>query len=291
MHADVATVTHEILHALFFHPILFRTYPINFLNEPFFEQTSNLTFLTGTHLINEARHHFACPNLQRGANLYFLIKVPLENNGGQGSLGAHFERVVFGNETMVAEDTQNTKFSKFTLAVAADSGWFEADFSSAEHMDWGENAGCEFANGAGCGTSSSPEICQSGEIMKCSRDFKAKMSCSKTVFTGKCSIAHKGVSCSGAGQGSFYETFGNESKCHLLLVNENTFSGCFEIKCANDHSHYSIVMNLENQKVDLKCEVAGQKLMIPGYSMLLECEDPGEYCSASDPCGFKCGDR
>lgn len=192
---------------------------------------------------------------------------------------------------MVAEDTQNTKFSKFSLAVAADSGWFEVDFSLAEHISWGRNAGCIFANGATCGISKSSEICEPGEIMKCSRDFKTKMSCSKTLFTGTCRIADKGTSCDGPDQGSFYETFGDASMCHLLSINENIFSGCFDIKCASDRSFYSINMTYQNQTISLKCEGAGQKLLIPGYSMELICEDPGEYCAIKDPCGFKCENR
>jgi hypothetical protein len=35
--------------------------------------------------------------------------VPIENNGGSGSAGSHWERVTFGNEGMTASGENNKK--------------------------------------------------------------------------------------------------------------------------------------------------------------------------------------
>lgn len=43
--------------------------------------------------------------------------MELEDNGGSGSKGAHFERVGIANEVMTASEIPNSALSKFTLAV------------------------------------------------------------------------------------------------------------------------------------------------------------------------------
>jgi hypothetical protein len=70
MIADVATIVHEILHALFFHPYLFQKYPVNLDDQPFYIQESDVVYLQGTSLVQVAREHFNCPSLQRSKCLY-----------------------------------------------------------------------------------------------------------------------------------------------------------------------------------------------------------------------------
>lgn len=38
------------------------------------------------------------------------------------------------------------KFSKFTMALMEDSGWYKVDMSKADHLTFGENDGCDFLN-------------------------------------------------------------------------------------------------------------------------------------------------
>ena len=44
-------------------------------------------------VVEHARVHFGCPT---------MTEVNFENGGGAGSVGAHWDRVQFGDETMTA---------------------------------------------------------------------------------------------------------------------------------------------------------------------------------------------
>ena len=90
----------------------------------------------------EVRRHFACPSLE-GAEL--------ENQGGVGTALTHWEKRVFENEAMTGTYTQNPVFSRITLALMDDTGWYRANYSMAEELDWGRGKGCVFAK-ASCKT-------------------------------------------------------------------------------------------------------------------------------------------
>ena len=49
----------------------------------------------------------------------------MEENGGAGSAGAHWEKITFGNEGMTASSWPNAAFSKFTLLFFKASGWYD----------------------------------------------------------------------------------------------------------------------------------------------------------------------
>jgi hypothetical protein len=55
-----------------------------------------------------AREHFNCPILEG---------VPLEEGGGAGSTGSHWERTTLNNEYMTSSEMYLVVFSKFTLAA------------------------------------------------------------------------------------------------------------------------------------------------------------------------------
>lgn len=57
--------------------------------------------------------------------------MPLENNGGSGSAGSHWERITFGNEGMTASDFGDAVYSGFTLNVFKGSGWYNPNMDMA----------------------------------------------------------------------------------------------------------------------------------------------------------------
>ncbi|KAK6740694.1 hypothetical protein RB195_008881 [Necator americanus] len=83
----------------------------------------------------EARQHFACDILE-GAEL--------ENQGGDGTALTHWEKRVFENEAMTGTHTQNPVYSRLTLALLEDSGWYKPNYESAEELYWGRKLGCDF---------------------------------------------------------------------------------------------------------------------------------------------------
>ena len=48
------------------------------------------------------------------------------------------------NEAMTGTHTQNRVFSRLTLAIMEDSGWYRANYSMAQRLDWGRGLGCDF---------------------------------------------------------------------------------------------------------------------------------------------------
>ncbi|CAI5446275.1 unnamed protein product [Caenorhabditis angaria] len=84
----------------------------------------------------EARKHFGCQNLE-GAEL--------ENQGGDGTILTHWEKRVFENEAMTGTHTQNPVYSRITLALLEDSGWYKPNYEIAEDLHWGKNLGCDFS--------------------------------------------------------------------------------------------------------------------------------------------------
>jgi len=140
--SDLSTTLHEITHVLGFSKALYPRYidpkTLQPLTGHIFNKTVNgipTMVLNVPPLTQRLRAHFNCSTLE-GAYL--------ENEGGPGSFGAHFERRVFYNEFMTASDIKDARVSEFTLALFEGTGWYQADYSLAEPMTYGKNKGCEF---------------------------------------------------------------------------------------------------------------------------------------------------
>ena len=46
---------------------------------------------------------------------------------------------------MTGTHTQNPVYSRITLALMEDTGWYSANYSMAQELGWGRNLGCDFA--------------------------------------------------------------------------------------------------------------------------------------------------
>ena len=83
---------------------------------------------------------------------------------------------------MTADSSINSKFSQMSLAVAADSGWFDVQFDKAEEFDWGKNKGCKmFAldNNA----DSIDEFCFNLSSKSCSENNRFISQCKNNSFS------------------------------------------------------------------------------------------------------------
>ncbi|KJH53660.1 Leishmanolysin [Dictyocaulus viviparus] len=194
-----ATVKHELIHALVFSPALFKKFNgRNRMNnenntdiipgvvERFTRtdwETANGTISHNVYMIvtpnvrKEARDHFKCPDLE-GAEI--------ENQGGSGTLGAHWEKRVLENEAMTGVSTQVFALTRLTLALFEDSGWYRVNYelvmSKAEQMLWGQHLGCKFVKQS-CLTwiKENPEnpypFCKVFEDLRCSANRMEKVRC------------------------------------------------------------------------------------------------------------------
>ncbi|KAJ8352702.1 hypothetical protein SKAU_G00241780 [Synaphobranchus kaupii] len=91
--------------------------------------------LVTPRVVEEARRHFDCPILEG---------MELENQGGLGTEFNHWEKRLLENEAMTGSHTQNRVFSRITLAIMEDTGWYRANYSLSERLDWGRGLGCDF---------------------------------------------------------------------------------------------------------------------------------------------------
>jgi hypothetical protein len=132
----VATIVHEIHHVLAFTKRLYPSFPA----PPKYLETAlpEIMFVTSPNVLVAARHHYDCPT---------LTGMPLESAGGDGTADTHWAMRVCSGELMspAFERGIRMSYSAFTLAFLQDSGWYITDFMKAVPLEWGKNAGCDFA--------------------------------------------------------------------------------------------------------------------------------------------------
>jgi leishmanolysin-like peptidase len=171
--ALIATVKHELTHVLGFSVSLFAYYRDS-NGQPLTERESTpgsipvdpktgyakwsdrvirrvvrTNWTTGGGNINKEVHMIVTPTVVQEVRRHFncstLEGAELEDQGSDGTSMTHWEKRLFENEAMTGTHTQNSVYSRITLAVLQDTGWYVANFSSAERLDWGRNLGCDFA--------------------------------------------------------------------------------------------------------------------------------------------------
>ena len=275
---DIATYVHEVLHALIFSSDLWKNFPrVNGKSQYYLSRGNH--YLRGPNLLQTARDHFGCQQLPG---------VPLEDDGGAGSKGGHFERLVFGDETMVAEDVGIAKFSKMTLALLADSQWYEIDMNKGDYYTWGKGEGCDIFMKSSSKLASVEEVCIGNNNFGCDKTFKYKMTCKGSTFTGKQEIKTKGSNCLKPNSKIyFFEHSSINSKCQEFSYQGTNYSACVHIKCATDDNSYTVTLgntntpnNSENVRYICKNE---NQVFRWGNSFKFKCENPKVICSSLCP--------
>jgi leishmanolysin len=139
MENQISTGLHEITHILGFSGSLYKHYQDENLNtrgkNNVVGHNSRHMIIKSPHVVNYARQYYGCNSLQG---------VELENAGGSGTAGAHWERSNVGDEYMTGADINEPKISKFTLNIFKDSGWYNPDMNLADRLRWGKGDGCDF---------------------------------------------------------------------------------------------------------------------------------------------------
>ncbi|KAI6188010.1 hypothetical protein M3Y98_00307400 [Aphelenchoides besseyi] len=124
----ISTIKHEIAHALVFSDALFPDFP------SVVKRRHHV--VTSKRVVEEVRRHFNCSS---------LLGAELEDQGGFGTSLVHWEKRLFENEAMTGTHTQDPIYSRITLALFEDSGWYDVSYDAAEVLDFGRNLGCDFA--------------------------------------------------------------------------------------------------------------------------------------------------
>ena len=132
----IMLLLHEITHVLGFSSSLFeyfQTYPsliktktVNGLKR---------TLFTGPNVIKQAKRHFNCDNIEG---------IELENQGGDGSVGSHWEARIMLGDYMISIDYPEIVISEISLALLEDSGWYNVNYYTGGLFRYGKGLGCEF---------------------------------------------------------------------------------------------------------------------------------------------------
>jgi hypothetical protein len=159
---------HEMSHVLIFHPSFFLF--LDMLGEKTFNREKRY-YIKTPKVLEKARLHFGCNSIDG---------IYLENYGGQGSSGSHWESRYMLGDYMIATDYPEIVISDITLAVFEDSGYYKVNYYTGGLFRFGKGEGCDFfnekcvINGA---TYFKNEFCVNSQEPFCSSSHLAKGHC------------------------------------------------------------------------------------------------------------------
>lgn len=135
-----STFAHEFTHILGFSKHLFSRFVLPGTKTIRTDVLSNITIGNETFLaitlpdvVDFVKKYFGCSTISG---------MPLENNGGEGSAGSHWEKLFLPNEYMNPTVENPGLLTEFTFTLLRSSGWYNISSSAAQRYDWGRNAGC-----------------------------------------------------------------------------------------------------------------------------------------------------
>lgn len=97
--------------------------------------------------------------------------------------GSHWEKRLLMNEIMTGSVDTRSVVSKMTLALLEDSGWYQANYSMADRLDWGRNQGTEFVTSP-CNLWKGAYHCNTTQLSGCTYNREAEGYCPIVSYSG-----------------------------------------------------------------------------------------------------------
>lgn len=274
-----STFAHEFTHILGFSDNLFerfvkegRPIPKDKVVRQIRIGNESFNAIVMPEVVNYARQYFNCPNIEG---------VPLENNGGEGSAGSHWEKLFLPSEYMNPTVENPGIISAFTMAFLKGTGWYLPLVGQYQPYDWGQGAGCRHFEICPKG---SHGYCTAEEANSaiCSTEYHAKAVCKKdSDFSSGCYVKK-------ALEHSCMMEGGQELP---KVTNEYYGAGsrCFNFKAQQSGKTYRSSKCLNTRcrqgQVDLKvgtkiytCTKNYELITIPGEQYRLECPNIDDFC-------------
>ena len=305
---------HEITHVLVFSPNLFDYFPED--SKPVTEivewNGQKRTVVCSPKVLKVAKKYFDCSSMEG---------VELEDQGGTGSAGAHWESRVMLGDYMVSSDYRERAISEITLALFEDSGWYKVNYYTGGIFRYGEYRGCDFIDNKCiiderstfdefCTESSQP-MCYPGHLSKgiCNLqtsipDIPSKYQYWKDTTKGGfgpadyCPVAfHRraqdedykfNVHCEYGkpyNNTPYGETLGNTSTCFMSSLVKDGSQGLSTLKpiCHSvTCSKNSYTITIEGNNIT--CDEDTKSVKVPGYSGEIQCVDINRVCTGTTFC-------
>ena len=202
------------------------------------EVVANVDSPPGLKIEGKVRKVVRTPTVVEMGTLHFgcdsFVGMDLEDDGGEGSAGSHWDLRVAMNEYMASRPMglANVK-SAFTLALLHDSGWYAANFAAADALRWGQSAGCGMLDS--CRASPRGFCNLTSNPWQCAFDRSAVSDCymGDNLMDG-CSRARPGYMCRGADAaqerfgGSLPYCFDGAEKRRCMGTEEGNSSMCLQ---------------------------------------------------------------
>ena len=123
---------HEIAHIFVFDPHLLSNLK---MIRTVYKDDEAIPMVVSQKVLEKARLHFNCDTLEG---------LALENQGGEGSAGSHWESRYMLGDFMVSNNYLENVISDITLALFEDSGWYKVNYYTGGLFRFGKNEGCSF---------------------------------------------------------------------------------------------------------------------------------------------------
>jgi leishmanolysin len=136
-----STVLHEVFHIMVFSSDMFATFRTS--TNTIYSATKTGVSLLGTTftVINSpavlewARSHFGCTTLEG---------LPIENQGGPGTAGSHWEKEFMPSEFMSGSVETPDQLAGASFLLLRDSGWYTLTYVPGSFYIPGRSVGCDF---------------------------------------------------------------------------------------------------------------------------------------------------
>jgi len=282
---------HEMLHALGFTQSSFANF-IDANGTTLTGQLKTATLNGSTRLVLDVeplttmlRTYYGCSTLP-GAFL--------ENDGGSGTAGSHFERRHFLYEVMTSGVIQGLRISPFSLAVMEGSGWYLPNYTYADPFFAGKGEGCGYLYTA-CNSSdilNYDEFCNATtDTRGCAAVGIAGGVCSADSRSDGCQYYIPVISydCQSPGASSYarfpskevYSRTGN-SMCFngnmSTLKSSTDTSMCFQYVCTGSGLNTAVMVLVGSTYYT--CSKEGN-ISVSGYYGYIYCPDPLTFCSTA----------
>jgi len=241
---------------------------------------SNRTVIDVEPLTSKLRAHFGCSTLE-GAYM--------EDDGGAGTEGSHFERRHFIYDTMTSGVIDGRRITEFDLAMLEGSGWYMPNYTFAEPFFFGQGEGCSFLK-EDCSLANAdfPDFC-TGSSRGCTQVGRGGGVCTSDTRSDGCryNIPDIDYDCenTAAADNARYpelQVFGRTagSKCFegtlTKLTSSSQTSWCFKYTCSGSGLTTSLSVNIGGAIA--KCVTGGQ-IKLSGYNGYIQCPDPLTFCN------------